>query len=145
MRPIIPSILIALCTSGAVANSDLTLTVTVDSATPNTGQIIETLFDSEDAYMKEPFAERITAVDKYGDARMTFERVTAGEYAVSSIYDDDSDGKLDTNFLGITKEKIGFSNNAKPRLGPAPYEKARFTLSPQATNIRISLKPVKHD
>ncbi len=134
-----------LCASNASAATDLMLTVFVEGAEPNTGQIIATLFDSEQSYMKEPTAERTKAVDPNGQATIAFEDLSSGEYAVSVVYDENSNGKLDTGFLGIPKEKIGFSNNAKPRLGPAPYEKASFILTPQTTTITILVNRAKRD
>ena len=137
--------LFALCMSSASANMDITLKVIVDGGTPNTGQIIATLFDSETSYMKAPFAEQTNPVDAIGAAVLIFKNLAPGDYAVSVVYDENANGKLDTGFLGIPKEKIGFSNNAKPRIGPAPYEKARFGLTPETSEITITLKRPKRE
>ena len=43
--------------------------------------------------------------------RVTFRNVAAGSYAVSIEHDEDGDGKLKTNFIGMPKEGVGISNN----------------------------------
>jgi uncharacterized protein (DUF2141 family) len=59
----------------------------------------------------------------------TFRNVPDGIYAASFFYDENGNGKLDVNFLGIPKEQYGFSNNAKGFFGPAKFAKAKFTHS----------------
>ena len=134
-----------LCASTASADAKIRLTVIVEGAEANNGQIMATLFDSEESYMREPAAEHTKVVNENGVAAIEFEGLAAGEYAVSVVYDKNSNGKLDTGFLGIPKEKIGFSNNAKPKLGPAPYDKASFALSHEASTISIFLDRAKRD
>lgn len=107
------------------------------------GQIIASLFNSEASYMKSPLREKMVAVGDQGTTIIYFDNLPAGEYAVSVIHDKDADGKLDTNFLGIPTEKIGFSNNAKPKMGPAPYKKSRFTLANEIQEISIALESAK--
>ena len=73
------------------------------------------------------------SIDATGRATLVFEDLTAGTYAVSVIYDKNSNGELDTNFLGIPKELIAMSNNAKGRFGPPGFEKTRFELRANKT------------
>jgi len=47
-----------------------------------------------------------------------FPGVAPGRYAVSVFHDENSNGKMDTNFIGIPREGVGASNNAKGHLGP---------------------------
>lgn len=131
---------LALWVSVAAASDDVaTLTVNVVGGRPAGGQVVVSLFDSEKSYMKAPVAEDRQPLGADGRATVTFGGLQPGDYAVSIFHDEDSDGELDTNFLGIPTEKVGFSNDAKPRMGPAPYEKARLDLAPGATEIIIHL------
>ena len=58
---------------------------------------------------------------------VTFKNVPFGEYAVAVLHDMDNDRKLDTNFLGIPREDLGCSKNAKGGpLGAPSWAKARF-------------------
>ena len=119
-----------------------TLTVVVSEASPGVGQALGSLFDSEDTYLKAPSDEMIVEIDDEGLATLTFKGLSAGTYAVSVIYDRNSDGELNTNFLGIPKELIAMSNNAKGRFGPPSFEKTRFDVLADTT-IEIRFAKVK--
>ncbi len=47
-------------------------------------------------------------------ARCDFEDIAPGTYALAVIHDENMNGKLDTNWLGVPTEGYGFSNDAKP-------------------------------
>ncbi len=119
-----------------------TLTVTVTGAGPGEGQIMISLFDSTKSFLKTPVADQIQPVDEVGQSVFVFDGLVPGDYAASAIWDEDMDGELDTGFLGIPKEKVGFSNNAKGTMGPAPFEKAKFGFGPGDTSIQIDLESV---
>ncbi len=61
-------------------------------------------------------------------AVMVFNKVPHGEYAVAVMHDEDGNGKMNTNMLGIPKEGYAASRNAKGSFGPPKYEDARFKL-----------------
>ncbi|MCH4152949.1 MAG: DUF2141 domain-containing protein [Sphingobium sp.] len=43
--------------------------------------------------------------------RVNFAGIAPGRYAVTAQHDEDGDGKLKTNFIGMPKEGVGISNN----------------------------------
>ena len=51
----------------------------------------------------------------------------------------DGDGEMDANPFGMPTEPYGFSNNAVGNMGPASWDRARFTVS-GATAQTISLR-----
>ena len=48
----------------------------------------------------------------------TFENLPYGEYAISVHHDEDNNGKINTNWIGIPSEGLGASNDAKGNFGP---------------------------
>ena len=61
-----------------------------------------------------------------------------GDYAVSLIHDENGNGKLDTGFLGIPKEGVGFSQNPKISFGPPTYVASKFDVAADKTeSIRM--------
>ena len=56
-----------------------------------------------------------------------------GDYAVSLIHDENGNGKLDTGFLGIPKEGVGFSQNPKISFGPPTYVASKFDMAADKT------------
>lgn len=66
-----------------------------------------------------------------------FTNLNPGVYAVSTFHDENSNAKLDTNFLGIPKENYGFSNNASQPFGPPSFKEASFEA---LTNVILTIK-----
>ncbi len=85
------------------------------------------LCNSRENYNQEvaPYIGRVLGVSG-SKMEVTIPGIPEGEYAVKIIHDENSNGKLDTNFLGIPREGFGFSNNAKPGMGPPAFEKSKF-------------------
>ena len=54
--------------------------------------------------------------------------LTAGEYAMSYIHDENDNGKMDTGLFGIPKEGYGASNDARNTFGPPAYADAKFQV-----------------
>ncbi len=69
---------------------------------------------------------------------MTFNGLKDGVYAVAIIHDENGNGALDTNPLGIPTEGVGASTN--PRVfGKPKFDQAQFTLKGNAS-ITIETK-----
>lgn len=120
----------------------LSLIVLVSGATPGKGQAICSLFTSSDTYLKKPAIKETRPIDSKGEVEFRINDLAPGTYAVSIVYDEDSNGKLNTGIFGIPTELVGMSNNAKGTFGPPTYEKTAFELSASST-IRISLGKAK--
>jgi uncharacterized protein (DUF2141 family) len=45
---------------------------------------------------------------------------------LAAFHDENDNGKLDTNWIGIPKEGLASSNNAKGRMGPPKWRDASF-------------------
>lgn len=59
---------------------------------------------------------------------LQFAGLAPGQYAIKIMHDENNNGKLDRNMLGIPSEGYGFSNNAG-QFGPASFADAAFTVS----------------
>lgn len=83
---------------------------------------------------------RTVKLDKNGNARLVFRGVAAGDYAIKVFVDQNGNGKLDKNFLGIPKEPYGLSNDIKPRFSMPSWEQLKFTIKPGITKQSITLR-----
>jgi uncharacterized protein (DUF2141 family) len=72
-------------------------------------------------------------------AEYTFPDIATGTYAVFVFHDENSDKKLNSNFIGMPKEGMAVSNNAKGHFGPPKYEDAKFDFNKPEQTITISL------
>jgi uncharacterized protein (DUF2141 family) len=71
---------------------------------------------------------------------LIIQNIPAGEYAVAVFADMNGNGKLDSNFIGIPKEPVGVSRDAKGKFGPPKFADAAFTLGDGITALTIELK-----
>jgi uncharacterized protein (DUF2141 family) len=80
----------------------------------------------------------ITKIRK-SQARCDFLDIPPGTYAMAVIHDENMNGKLDTNWIGIPTEGYGFSNDAKAMLGAPSFSAASFPYDGQDMELTISL------
>jgi uncharacterized protein (DUF2141 family) len=65
-------------------------------------------------------------------------KIDSGTYAAAAFHDENNNGELDKNFLGIPKESYGFSNNAKGTFGPPDFKDASFEVGSE--NIELNIR-----
>ena len=70
---------------------------------------------------------------------LTIDSLKYGSYAIKVFHDENINGELDSNFLGIPTEDYGFSNDASGWFGPPRWEKAMFLLNEREMAIEISV------
>lgn len=139
----ITALVICLLLAAPALGEDARVSVRVSGADPGVGQVAGSLFASKDDYLKRGVAQARVEVDGEGVAVLDFGPHPPGDYAVSVYWDEDSDGELDSGFMRIPKEKVGFSNNARGRFGPAKWKDAHFTVDDAPLELEISLTRAK--
>ena len=103
------------------------------------GQILCALFSSADAFPKkvDKAVARLTAKIAERKATCEFTGVAPGTYAVSVVHDENANGKLDTNFIGMPREGVGASNDAKGHMGPPKFSAAAFQYAGGRLDLKI--------
>ena len=108
----------------------------------STGTVACALFESPPGFPAE-FLHSATNVMiikiRKSQARCDFMDIPPGTYAMVVIHDENMNGKLDTNALGIPKEGYGFSNNAKKWLGTPSFADAGFSYDGENVDLTMSL------
>ncbi|WND03540.1 DUF2141 domain-containing protein [Temperatibacter marinus] len=101
------------------------------------------LYNDKKTWLKEEKALKSLRIPhdsiKNGTVTVTLS-LPQGEYAFSSWFDKDGDGKMDKNFIGIPKEPAGMANNQRPSFGPPKYKKSVFTLGEDPVTQTIKVK-----
>ncbi len=69
---------------------------------------------------------------------IVFENLPYGNYAVSILHDENSNGKMEKNFFGIPKEGFAFSNNYAPKIKSPSFRDALIVL--RQPNLKADLK-----
>jgi uncharacterized protein (DUF2141 family) len=81
-----------------------------------------------------------SAPARKGAVAVTVRGVPPGHYAVQVFHDEDGDGKLGANFIGIPREGIGFSNDAMPRLMRPRFDRAAFDHGGDAQRVPVKVR-----
>ncbi|MGB6231694.1 MAG: DUF2141 domain-containing protein [Litorimonas sp.] len=124
-------------TVGGTAASQLVLDIV--GLETREGQVLVGLYDTENGFETE--VERLGRTEPVGGdaARIVFDGLPSGDYALKVFHDEDSDGELDTNFLGIPTEPYGFSNNASDPFSAPEWSETKFRLEGGRTTHVIDL------
>lgn len=72
-------------------------------------------------------------------ADVVFDKLPQGSYSVSLFHDENLNGKLDSNFVGMPQEGYGFSNNPPKGFGPPKPELTAFKVTQPKSVIEIKL------
>ena len=129
---------IALLTAApALASDPASVALTFDTGAA-TGAIMVALYDEATYGGGQPVrAARIDVAA--GEHSVSFEGLPAGDYGVKAFHDVNGNGRMDTNPFGMPTEPFAFSNNARGNMGPASWDRARFTVSGAAAQT-ISIR-----
>ena len=94
---------------------------------PATGTVAFALFDSPNTFgdLRDPALIAEFPLD--GRTVYHIKDVPPGEYALLAYYDDNRNGRIDKNFIGIPNEPLAFSNHYRPK-GPPSFARAAFTV-----------------
>jgi len=101
------------------------------------------LFDSPSGFPADVLrsAMRLTAMKiRDRNAHCDFADVPPGTYALVVLHDENMNGRVDYNWLGIPREGYGFSNDAHGSLGAPSFSQAAFVYDGKALDLSISLR-----
>ena len=74
-----------------------------------------------------------------GDMRFVLRDVPPGRYAVNAFHDENGNGDLDTNVLGIPTEGYGFANDPPTSFGPPEFEEAAVTAGDEPATAAMTI------
>ena len=129
--------MVTLSCTACIAQADLE--ITIKNIREVKGSLRIGLFDNERDFPKKAVVGKVIAVTA-DSLTVVFTDLKPASYAVSVIHDENSNGKLDTNILGIPKEGFAFGNNAMGMFGPPSFKNAQVTISNTTAKQVIVLK-----
>jgi outer membrane protein len=101
------------------------------SGAPHHGELVFQVYDAADAFgdLRDPAQE--IRMPARGDVSYALTSLAGGEIAVLVYHDENANGVLDKNFIGIPREALAISNNYQPK-GPPTFARASFVLDADA-------------
>ncbi len=99
------------------------------------GDIACAIFNAAEGYPEESTkAYKFTRMTSPGNSAICqFHDIPPGTYAVAVFHDENANGKLDKNFLGIPREGYGASNNVRPKMSAPAFKDAAFSVKAGGT------------
>jgi uncharacterized protein (DUF2141 family) len=117
------------------------LTVEVTNIKEIKGHIAISIYDKAENFPKNEkkyiFRSAKVKVTK-NSVKYTFMDLPQGTYAIALSHDANSNGKFDSNFIGMPLEGYGFSTNFVPKLSAPDFEEVDFELD-KAKTIGIKM------
>ena len=125
-----------------------------DSDTPATGTIVGTVTNLRSAHgtcfvslynRKEGFPGKTSvATHKVKltakECTFTFEKLPKGDYAIAAYHDENNNGRMDTNLIGLPTEGYAFSNNPRTTMGPPSFAEAKVMVHHKRVQMNLIMK-----
>lgn len=128
-----------LLAAGAVRADESRLQVTLQGVRDGQGQLRVSLYRDVDSFRKEDRAFRVLSVPAApGDARLAFDALPPGRYALMAYHDANGDAKLNLRLGMFPTEGYGLSNNPQV-VGPPRFADSAFDVSGPETSVNISI------
>lgn len=132
-------LVVALCLSSSSPIVQADLVITIAGLRNSEGTILAGVFDRDEGFPDEAFMGKTTQISG-NSARVIFEDLKPGRYALAIIHDENGNGKLDTNGFGIPSEGFCFGNNAMGLFGPPSFRKASVSIEEGSTTHPLKMK-----
>lgn len=118
-----------------------TLTIEVTDLRKQQGDLVLGVFNTTKGFPTDD-KKSVAWGKKKADAETVVftAEVPPGDYAASVLHDQNANGRMDKNWLGIPSEGYGVTNNPKPKRRAATFKEATFTVPPEGTTVKISIQ-----
>jgi uncharacterized protein (DUF2141 family) len=125
----------------AQLNADA-LVVDVRGLHSGKGQVLCFLYASAVGFPGDPdrALAKTTASIAERSATCRLAGLAPGAYAVAVVHDENANGRLDRNVLGMPSEGVGASNNPVSHFGPPRFDQARFNYRGGADRLSVQVR-----
>ena len=103
------------------------LTLTIENIASIEGNLMIQVMAEDSFENRDPVARAIVEVTSNPQTTV-IEDLPPGEYAVMLIHDENGNGEMERNMMGIPREPMAFSNGARIRFGPPSFEAMKFDV-----------------
>lgn len=115
------------------------LSVSVEGVKTSNGKISVAVYNRSEGFLKFDKVFKCDSTKaKKGVTLIAIEDLPEGEYALAIFHDENGNDELDTNWLGIPKESIGFSRAKMRTFGPPSFRDCALKIE-RDSEIRITL------
>ena len=140
MNRYLPIALFVLAASAVAPAHATDLVVNVTGVRAHKGMLKLAVYDSAASWDGD--GKAVAADERTPDAdevTFRFANIPAGKVAVIAMHDENGNGKLDSNFMGMPTEGYGFSNNPKV-MRKAHFNEAAVAVGETPVTITLKLR-----
>jgi len=131
----------ALLAPPAAADGGLQLRLEVSSFRSAKGALNCRLFNEAGSFPDGDGFRTVRAPIEGAQATCGFANLAPGTYAVAVVHDENGNGRLDRNLLGIPAEGYGVSNNRTYAMSSPKWDESKFVVAPgEPVLLRVNLR-----
>jgi uncharacterized protein (DUF2141 family) len=133
--------------AGNASAEPSSVTINLSGVRSQKGNVVVCLWSKENKdfpFCSSAAAYKSTSIKAdNGSLVATFQNIPSGEYAISAFHDENGNGKLDTNWMGMPKEGMAAANMNKEknqnqgRRERPSFDKMKFQLN-SSTTVSVS-------
>jgi uncharacterized protein (DUF2141 family) len=116
------------------------LTVKITGLLSEKGQVKIAVFNSSETWLGDHPVYNSTIDVTSQVVTWKINDVPYGDYGIAVFHDENKNGKMDKNLLGIPQEPYGFSNNMRVTFGPPRWDRSKFVVKGPTTEVSIEVK-----
>ena len=124
----------------AQSSGQASVVVKITGLRSEKGQVKIAVFNSSETWLGEHPVYNSTIDVESQVVTWKINDVPYGDYGIAVFHDENRNGKMDKNFLGIPQEAYGFSNNMRVTLGPPKWDKSKFVVKGSTIEVSIEVK-----
>lgn len=122
------------------AEGEAEIVATASGLRSTSGVVRFALYAREGEWLSRDTVASCVARVHGDDARCSLGEHPAGTYAIAVLHDEDGDGDMDRDFIGIPQEGYGFSSGARPGFGPPSFDDAAFDHGTERTIAAVQAR-----
>jgi uncharacterized protein (DUF2141 family) len=105
------------------------LSITVEGVKTSNGKISVALYDRSEGFLKFDKVFKADSIKaRKGVTSIEIHDLPGGEYALAVFHDENGNDELDTNWLGIPTESVGFSRARMKAFGPPSFRECALQV-----------------
>lgn len=129
--------------SWSIADSNIPIQLNVTNLETPKGNLIVSVFIDQESFAKEePFLRKVFVKKDYlkDDVFTCSFGLEPGTYGIALLDDENADGEMNYNFIGMPKEGYGFSYFYHTSLSRPVFSDFSFALSQETHTMNIKLR-----
>lgn len=135
------TVLIACAVLTSFTQNSCDLKVNVTGLRNANGHFLVSIWDNSTGFPDEGFLKELVYKDvKQEGFSFSINNLPYGDYALAALHDENKDGEMEYNWMGIPKEGYAFSRNYNVTIRAPKWEEAVMKLDVSSKEIEMKMQ-----